>query len=233
MRATVLGAGVAGLAAALDARRARREVTLIERVARARRQRLVVRRRHAGAVLRGRKRAGRRRRTRAAGAIDWWAARVPGVVRAMARWSSRRRAMSSEIERFARAHAAHERVDEARDRGARARSCRALPQGPVLRRAKAISTRARRCARSPRRLARDAAPEIRFGDDGAHSRLGDGVVVDCRGLAARDELDDLARRARRNDARAHAAKCALSRPVRFLHPRIPLYIVAARRTACS
>ncbi|HEY7645728.1 MAG TPA: FAD-dependent oxidoreductase [Hyphomicrobiales bacterium] len=50
------------------------------------------------------------------------------------------------------------------------------------------------------------------------------VVVDCRGIAARDDLQDL-RGVRGEMAVVRAPAVKLSRPVRLLHPRFPLYIV--------
>lgn len=52
----------------------------------------------------------------------------------------------------------------------------------------------------------------------------EGPVVDCRGLAARDVLPDL-RGVKGEMLVLQAPGLQLSRPVRFLHPRIPLYIV--------
>ncbi len=52
----------------------------------------------------------------------------------------------------------------------------------------------------------------------------DGLVVDCRGLAARDALPDL-RGVRGEMVVVRSRDLSLSRPVRLLHPRIPLYIV--------
>lgn len=49
-------------------------------------------------------------------------------------------------------------------------------------------------------------------------------VVDCRGLGARPSLPDL-RGVRGEIVRVHAPEVALSRPVRCLHPRYPIYIV--------
>ena len=54
-------------------------------------------------------------------------------------------------------------------------------------------------------------------------RAGD-FVVDCRGLAARDVLPDL-RGVRGEMVVIRSREVSLSRPVRLLHPRIPLYIV--------
>ena len=50
------------------------------------------------------------------------------------------------------------------------------------------------------------------------------VVVDCRGWAARDALPDL-RGVRGEMLLVRTGEVTLSRPVRLLHPRIPLYIV--------
>lgn len=52
----------------------------------------------------------------------------------------------------------------------------------------------------------------------------EGTVIDCRGLAARDLLADL-RGVRGEMVVVSAPDVALSRPVRFLHPRHPIYIV--------
>ncbi|PZQ50753.1 MAG: glycine oxidase ThiO [Rhodovulum sulfidophilum] len=51
-----------------------------------------------------------------------------------------------------------------------------------------------------------------------------GVVIDCRGLSARDALPDL-RGVRGEMLVLRCPEIALSRPVRLLHPRIPIYIV--------
>ncbi len=50
------------------------------------------------------------------------------------------------------------------------------------------------------------------------------VVVDCRGLAARDELADL-RGVRGERLIVRSREIALRRPVQLLHPRHPLYVV--------
>ena len=50
------------------------------------------------------------------------------------------------------------------------------------------------------------------------------VVVDCRGLAARDVLADL-RGVKGEMLVLYSTEIALKRPVRMLHPRIPVYIV--------
>ncbi|NPD16891.1 FAD-dependent oxidoreductase [Xinfangfangia sp. D13-10-4-6] len=50
------------------------------------------------------------------------------------------------------------------------------------------------------------------------------LTIDCRGLAARDQLTDL-RGVRGEMLLIRCEGVTLSRPVRLLHPRIPLYIV--------
>ncbi len=52
----------------------------------------------------------------------------------------------------------------------------------------------------------------------------DGLVIDCRGLAARDALLDL-RGVKGEMLVLRCPEVTLSRPVRLLHPRHPLYIV--------
>ncbi|MDT0684585.1 FAD-dependent oxidoreductase [Roseicyclus sp. F158] len=51
-----------------------------------------------------------------------------------------------------------------------------------------------------------------------------GLTFDCRGLAARDALPDL-RGVKGEMAVLHSADIRLTRPVRLLHPRYPLYVV--------
>ena len=67
-----------------------------------------------------------------------------------------------------------------------------------------------------------AGVDMRFGadtvDDGAD------VTIDCRGLAARDDLPGL-RGVRGEMALIETGEIALHRPVRLLHPRFPLYVV--------
>ena len=58
----------------------------------------------------------------------------------------------------------------------------------------------------------------------AGERLTFDWVVDCRGIGARDEIDGL-RGVRGEVVRVRAPEVELSRPVRLLHPRYPLYVV--------
>lgn len=67
------------------------------------------------------------------------------------------------------------------------------------------------------RLQAQGVPFLKHGDT-------EGRVIDCRGLAARDLLPDL-RGVRGEMVVLRAPEITLSRPVRLLHPRFPLYIV--------
>jgi glycine oxidase len=67
--------------------------------------------------------------------------------------------------------------------------------------------------------------------EGVTLRFGDGtrpqgfdLVVDCRGLAAKDDLPSL-RGVRGERIVIKSREVALTRPVRLLHPRFPLYVV--------
>jgi glycine oxidase len=68
---------------------------------------------------------------------------------------------------------------------------------------------------------------VRFNDPvpaSAFTAAGDGVVIDCRGIAARDDLSAL-RGVRGEMAVVRAPEVKLSRPIRLVHPRFPLYVV--------
>jgi glycine oxidase len=69
---------------------------------------------------------------------------------------------------------------------------------------------------------RRAGVEVSFGTDRAPPASD--TTVDCRGLAARDELKDL-RGVRGERAIVRTAEIGLTRPVQLLHPRHPIYIV--------
>jgi len=66
--------------------------------------------------------------------------------------------------------------------------------------------------------------KIRFGADGGPSLPAHRYVVDCTGLSAREALKDL-RGVKGEMLVLRSREITLRRPVRVLHPRIPLYIV--------
>ncbi|MFM9940395.1 MAG: FAD-dependent oxidoreductase [Hyphomicrobiaceae bacterium] len=69
---------------------------------------------------------------------------------------------------------------------------------------------------------RHAGVDVRLGTTASLS--GDGPVIDCRGLAARAELPTL-RGVRGERLLIKTNEIKLTRPVRLLHPRYPLYVV--------
>ncbi len=58
----------------------------------------------------------------------------------------------------------------------------------------------------------------------AYDEEGGGLIIDCRGLGARDDLKTL-RGVRGERILIEAKDVRLSRPIRLLHPRVPFYIV--------
>ena len=73
----------------------------------------------------------------------------------------------------------------------------------------------------------DLGHRTRFGVDAEDAPPGD-VTVDCRGLAARDRVPDL-RGVRGEMLVLRCREVALTRTVRLLHPRFPLYVVPRAR----
>ena len=68
-----------------------------------------------------------------------------------------------------------------------------------------------------------AGGTLQFNSD-ADPKACDGIVVDCRGLAARDTQPDL-RGVKGEMIVIETGEVELSRPVRLIHPRFPLYVI--------
>jgi glycine oxidase len=68
-----------------------------------------------------------------------------------------------------------------------------------------------------------AGGKIQFASDANADDL-DGIVIDCRGLAARDVETEL-RGVKGEMIVVESAEVELSRPVRLIHPRFPLYVI--------
>ncbi|MDR9393685.1 MAG: FAD-dependent oxidoreductase [Roseovarius sp.] len=148
-------------------------------------------------------------------AADWWEdAGVPVIRRgSLVVTLTRDR---QELDRFARRTTRHDRITGAGlaklEPGLAGRFDRALhfPGEAHLDPRLALATLRKTLAASGVDIAADAP--------------GTGTRIDCRGLAARDALTDL-RGVRGEMVVLRAPDVALSRPVRLLHPRHPLYIV--------
>jgi glycine oxidase len=72
--------------------------------------------------------------------------------------------------------------------------------------------------------ARASGVDVAFATGWTGEAGADEMVIDCRGLAARTELEGL-RGVRGERVVVHASEVELARPVRLLHPRHPLYVV--------
>ena len=217
-RVTILGAGVAGLTAALELSERGAEVRVVERAARLGESACSW---CAGGMLapwcEGES-APAQVVELGALALDWWARRVPGVRRNGTLVVAAPRD-AGEIDRFAQRTQRWRRVDEAGvaalepDLAGRFRSGLFYPdEGHLDPRAALGALRDSLAARGV---------QIEYGVDG--TTAAEGAVLDCRGFAARDVLSDL-RGVRGEMLILRTREIALSRPVRFLHPRIPLYV---------
>jgi glycine oxidase len=154
------------------------------------------------------------------GAIDWWDARVPGVTREGTLVVAPPRD-ASEIDRFAARTKSHVRADEPRIAELEPDLAGRFRKGLFFADEGHLDPRVALSALIERLRAKGG--EIRFGVDG--ETLGDAdVLIDCRGWAARTALPEL-RGVRGEMMRIRSREVTLTRAVRFLHPRIPLYIV--------
>jgi glycine oxidase len=255
MRATVIGAGVAGLTSALALAERGVGVTLIERSAALGGNASWL----AGGMLAPFCEGESAPASVVAlgkGALDWWDARVPGVVREGTLVVAPPRDVA-DIERFAARTSEHERVDEARIAELEPDLAGRFRKGLFFAGEGHLDPRVALRALVDRLIA--LGVDIRFGEnapplplagegwgEGApassgpsghllpHSPLkdgrlstpyaGEGIVVDCRGWAARADLPGL-RGVRGEMLRIRTREVKLTRTVRLLHPRIPLYIV--------
>jgi glycine oxidase len=220
MRATVVGAGVVGLATATALAERGAMVTLIERAGDLSASASWL----AGGMLapfcEGESapplvfELGR-------GAIDWWARRAPGVVRAGTLVVAPPRDVG-EIERFAVRTSGWERVDDRRIAELEPDLAGRFSSGLFFPGEGHVDPRSALAALLEGLSARGA--EVRFGADGERLRPEAGAVVDCRGFGARAHLPEL-RGVRGEMIRVRARDVALTRAVRLLHPRMPAYIV--------
>ena len=219
MRATVVGAGVAGLTSAVTSAERGAEVTLVERSPELGGNASWL----AGGMLapfcEGES-APPSVVELGQGAIDWWSARVPGVVRKGTLVVAPPRD-ASEIDRFAARTTAHAPADEARIAELEPDLAGRFRKGLFFAGEGHLDPRVALSSLTERLRAKGG--EIRFGVDG--ETLGDAeAVIDCRGWAARKALPQL-RGVRGEMMRIRSREVTLTRAVRFLHPRIPLYIV--------
>ncbi|MEM6987704.1 MAG: FAD-dependent oxidoreductase [Pseudomonadota bacterium] len=147
-------------------------------------------------------------------AADWWAAAGIEVVRrgTLVLAASRDR---SELQRYARLTRGHRAVDADDIAALEPQLAQRFSSGLYFEDEAHLD---------PRQALHTLASQQPI-EPSRERREGAGVQsVDCRGLAARDELDSL-RGVRGEMLVLRCPEVNLSRPVRLLHPRMPLYIV--------
>ena len=218
-RVLVVGAGVAGLAAATVLAERGAAVTLADRAEPASRASHIA----GGMLAPWCEAADAPPELLAPGiaAIDWWAARVPNTVRRGSLLVAARRDRA-ELDRFARRSTGHRRCD--------ATEIAALEPDLEGRFGDALFF-AGEAHLDPRAalscladgLAQRGVP-FRAGEADVAGGEGFDHVLDCRGHAAAAALPAL-RGVRGEMLLLRCPAVTLSRPVRLLHPRIPLYVV--------
>ena len=158
---------------------------------------------------------------RGAPSIDWWARHFPGTLRKGSLVVVQPRD-AADLARFAQRTERFEWADADRiailepDLAGRFRRALFFPDEAHLEPRLALAALVERLA--------DCGVEIRFGVEILPEEAPGDTVVDCRGFAARDALPDL-RGVRGEMVVVRCRDVSLARPIRMLHPRIPLYIV--------
>ncbi len=152
-------------------------------------------------------------------AIDWWDRHVPGVAREGSLVVAPPRD-TAEIDRFAARTKSWERVDEAGLAALEPDLAGRFRKGLFYASEGHVDPRRAMTALRDGLLRRGAS--LRFGT--ALPATEKGPIIDCRGYAARDVLPEL-RGIRGEMLLVRTREVHLTRPIRLLHPRIPLYIV--------
>lgn len=159
--------------------------------------------------------------TLGAPSIGWWAEHYAGTVRNGSLVLAPPRD-TGELTRFAQRTSCFDWVDEGRIAELEPDLAGRFRRGLFFASEAHLDPR-RALAALTDRLAGLGVP-VSFGVDFDSAAAGGRQAIDCRGLAARDTLADL-RGVRGEMLLVRTRDVSLSRPVRMLHPRIPLYIV--------
>ena len=223
MRATVVGAGVAGLACALEL--AERGVT-VEVLERTRRLGSGCCSWYAGGMLAPWCELESTEpliATLGAESLKWWSERFPGTVLAGSLVVAHGRD-SGELKHFARRTERYEWLDGAAIAALEPDLAGRFEKALYFREEGHLDPRAALAALAERLTG--LGGRIRFGAAGSHERQTheEGCLIDCTGLAAREVLTDL-RGVKGEMLVVRQPDISLSRPVRVLHPRVPVYIV--------
>jgi len=220
MRVTVIGAGVAGLACATELMKRGAAVTVVERAPGLGPASCSW---WAGGMLAPWCEAESAEEAvvrLGAAAADWWERHAGGVTRRGTLVLAPARD-AGELRRFARRTTHHETVDGDAIAALEPALAGRFRSGLHFAEEAHLDPRAATRALAERLAAGGA--ELRFGTDAGDAPACE-VTVDCRGLAARDQLPDL-RGVRGEMLVLRSREVALTRSVRLLHPRSPIYLV--------
>lgn len=221
MRVAVIGAGVAGLVTALELAERGVAVELFERAAALGQQACSW---AAGGMLAPwceRESADEAVVTLGRQALGWWPRRYPGtrvhgtLVLAPVR-------DAGELTRFSARTSGFERLDADGVAALEPDLAGRFRQGLFFEQEAHLDPRLAMAALAE--ALRAAGVPIHYGVEADETALDADRIVDCRGLAARDQIGEL-RGVRGEMLVLRTDEISLSRPVRLLHPRIPLYVV--------
>jgi glycine oxidase len=227
MRALVLGAGVAGLACALELAERGVTVRVLEQA-----ERLGAGCSwQAGGMLAPwceRVSAEPLIATLGAESLYWWPARFPGTVMRGSLVVAQGRD-AGELRQFARRSERYQWLDAAGIGALEPDLAGRFSQGLYFPGEGHLDPRAALPALAGRLATLGATVHVGAGAEAARETAAaaadpDCAVIDCRGLAARDELPDL-RGVKGEILLVSLPDIGLSRPVRMLHPRVPVYII--------
>ena len=221
MRVSVIGAGVAGLVAATELAERGASVTVIERGACVGAEACSW---FAGGMLAPwceRESAEEAVVSRGRLALDWWPRHFSGTVRAGTLVVAPARD-AAELQRFARRTTHFTALDHDGVAALEPDLAGRFRSGLFFGEEAHLDPRAALAALAEGLEARGI--DLHLGVDADTAEVAADAIIDSRGFGARAQLEDL-RGVRGEMVIVRSADIRLTRPVRFLHPRIPLYIV--------
>ncbi len=225
MKVLVIGAGVAGLCCALELAQAGHRVEVLDRAAGPESAGCS---RFAGGMLapycEG-ENAHQLVTTLGTEAIVWWRKTLPDADDGYRQLGSLVLAQGrdrGELARFAQRSSGHQSVRGEALSDIEPELADAFPQGLFFSAEAHIDPRL--ALRKIRSRLQELGTRVKYGADASEYKGVAELVVDCRGLAGRDRLSEL-RGVKGEMLLVSCPGVRLSRPVRLLHPRIPLYIV--------
>lgn len=219
MQVTVIGAGVAGLTCALELAERGAAVEVIERSERLGGNCSW----YAGGMLAPWcecENSGPLVAELGAESLEWWRARFDGTVTRGTLVVAHGRD-AAELTQFARRTAHFERVDGAGVAAIEAELAGRFEHGLYFAEEGHLDPRAALSSLAARLEA--LGVRLRFGVEAAAGTRTGGAVLDCTGLSAAARLGDL-RGVRGEMLLLRSRELSLSRPVRLLHPRLPVYV---------